>query len=116
MKLGITLGVTWAVRIAMFLAIASQKSKVVDIYYDYLRQVADVESAVQASQLSGEGVLLSIVWFAKLIFVIVLWAMVELTLKEIFKIFNRKKKPDGFFDLTTQHVIKNKGDVVHESN
>ena len=87
-------GITWCVRIAMFIGVAVQNKKVADIYPIYLDELETAESAVQASQLSGEMALVGMVELSALLVAIVFWVMIELTLKEIFKVRGKSKWVD----------------------
>lgn len=80
--------ITWGVRVVMYIILAHQNSEVVSTVGRYVINSASAESAVQASQLSGELILVAITELSKLILAIVMWVMVELTVKEVF----RKKK------------------------
>jgi hypothetical protein len=80
------------VRITMFIALSMQNKTVADIYDTYLGGMGGVQSAVQASQLSGEMALIGMVELSNILVVIVFWVMVELTVHGAYK--NSKPKEE----------------------
>lgn len=75
--------ILWITRSLMLIAIILQNASVVGVGVTYLGESIYAQSAVQASQLSGELLLVAVGEMSKLILTVVLWVMLELTLREM---------------------------------